>query len=160
MRTVSAFLFAISLLFSCDEQRVFENNVDFNDRYWVVGERPEFAFEISDTVDAYNLYVNVRNSLDYPYANIFVTYYLRDSSNVLLKKDLVRQTLFNEKTGEPMGESGLGDLYDHRIPLLSNYTFSEPGTYKVAFEHYMRRDTLDGVLAVGLRVEKASADGQ
>ena len=160
MRVGSVLVAAMVLLFSCDEQRVYENNTDLNERHWLVNEIPEFEFEVADTTQAYNLYCNVRNSLEYPYANIFITYYLKDSSDVILKKDLVRQTLFNEKTGEPVGDSGLGDIYDHRIPLLSGYRFPYKGTYKVSFEQYMRRDTLSGVLAVGLRVEQATAESQ
>ena len=147
-------------LLSCDEQRVYEMNADFDARYWPVSEKPEFEFAISDTVATYNLYANVRNSLDYPYANIFLTWYLRDSAGVLLEKDLVRQLLFDEKTGEPFGESGLGDLYDHRVPLKTHYRFPYAGKYQVALEHYMRTDSLAGVLAVGVRVEKTSPENK
>jgi gliding motility-associated lipoprotein GldH len=61
--------------------------------------------------------------------------------------------LFDQKTGRPNGSSGLGDLFDHRISLLSNYHFERPGAYTVSLEQFNRRDTLQGVLAVGVRVE-------
>lgn len=150
-------VFILVFLFSCDERRVYEKNADFNSRYWAVSEKPEFEFEIADSLASYNLYCNVRNSLDYPYANIFITYLLLDSAGVPLKKDLVRQLLFDEKTGEPLGDSGLGDIYDHRIPLVTNHRFEYSGKYTVAFEQFMRSDTLGGVLAVGLRVEKSDS---
>ena len=156
MRSILGFTVIMVILFCCDEQRVYEKNFDFNSRYWVASEKPEFEFEIADTLATYNLYGNVRNSLEYPYANIFLTYYLQDSTGALLGKDLVRQSLFDDKTGEPHGDSGLGDLYDHRVALKTNHMFPYAGKYKVAFEHYMRTDTLFGVLAVGLRVERGS----
>lgn len=157
MRSILRLAVIMVLLASCDEQRVFEKNFDFNRRYWPVNEKPEFEFEITDTLTRYNVYSNVRNSLEYPYANIFLTYYLRDSAGVLLDKNLVRHLLFDEKTGEPQGESGLGDLYDHRIPLKTNHRFPYSGRYTIALEHYMRSDTLNGIVAVGLRVERSSA---
>jgi gliding motility-associated lipoprotein GldH len=160
MRSFLGAAFILVFLLSCDEQRVYEMNTDFDSRYWPVREKPVFEFEISDTVATYNLYANVRNSLDYPYANIFLTWYLQDSAGVQLEKDLVRQLLFDEKTGEPFGESGLGDIYDHRIPLKTDHRFPYAGKYRVAFEHYMRTDTLSGVLAAGLRVEKTSGANQ
>lgn len=148
----------MTFLCCCDDQRIYEKNTDFNQRYWAVEERPEFEFEITDSLGTYNLYCNVRNSLEFPYANIYLTYYLTDSAGVLLEKDLVRQLLFDEKTGKPEGESGLGDIYDHRIPLKTNHRFANSGKYKVAFEHYMRTDTLTGILAVGLRVERSAPE--
>ena len=158
MRSFLGCVFVTIFLSGCDEQRIYEKNTDFDQRFWAVGEHPEFEFEITDTLAAYNLFCNVRNSLEFPYANIYLTYYLKDSAGVLLEKDLVRQLLFDEKTGEPEGVSGLGDIYDHRVPLKKNHRFGYSGKYKVAFEHYMRTDTLRGILAVGLRVERSGAE--
>ena len=64
--------------------------------------------------------------------------------------------LFDDKTGEPLGESGLGDIYQHRIPVKMNHRFDYAGKYKVSFEQFMRTDTLSGILGVGLRVERAA----
>lgn len=155
MRSLFAFAVVVTCLFSCDENRIYERNIDFNSRYWLISDKPEFEFEIRDSVRAYNLYCNVRNSLDYPFARIFFTYYLMDSTGRLLAKELAREMLFDEKTGAPFGDSGLGDIYDHQIFLKENYRFPYAGKYKIAFEQYMRTDTLAGVLAVGFRVESA-----
>ena len=127
MRSIPGLAIIVLLLFSCDDQRVFEKNDDFDSRYWLVNEKPEFEFEIQDSLQSYNLYCNVRNSLDYPYARIFITYYLQDSTGSILSKDMVGQMLFDEKTGEPFGESGLGDLYDHRILLKKSHRFPYTG---------------------------------
>lgn len=156
-----SFFFALTIIItvfiSCDEQRVYEKNTDFDSRYWLVNEKPAFDFEIGDSLDTYNLYCNVRNSLDYPFARIFITYHLQDSTGMLLEKQMVGQLLFDEKTGEPFGESGLGDLYDHRILLKQNFKFPRTGKYTVSFEQFMRSDTLTGILAVGLRIERSFA---
>ena len=154
MRSFFGFAVIVVCFICCDEQRVFEKNTDFDSRYWLVNDTAEFEFDIRDSLESYNLYCNVRNSLDYPYARIFVTYYLKDSTGVVMEKDLIGKLLFDDKTGEPFGESGLGDLYDHRLLLKQGYRFPHPGKYRVSFEQYMRTDTLAGVLAVGLRVEK------
>lgn len=156
MKSLLCFTLVIVTFFGCDEQRVYEKNVDFDSRHWLVSDKPVFEFEIEDSLDSYNLYCNVRNSLDYPFARVFVTYYLHDSTGAQIEKQMVSQLLFDEKTGEPFGESGLGDLYDHRLLLKKDYKFPSTGRYSVAFEQFMRKDTLAGILAVGLRVEKVS----
>lgn len=156
MRKVSLALLAATavLLSACDEKRIYEKNFDFENRYWIVNDQPEFQFSISDTAIPYNLYCEIRNEVSYPKTNLYLTYYLHDSVGLLQKK-LVSNLLFDEKTGQPFGTSGLGDVYDHKVPLLMGYRFKHPGTYTIKLEQFMRLDTLRGVLAVGVRVEKA-----
>ncbi len=150
---IFSLLLLISLV-SCDSDRLYENNVEFEDRTWKVIDEPRFEFVIKDTVQRYNLYYNVRNSLDYPYARLFITYHLYDSTGKELTKKLINNDLFDQKTGAPFGESGLGDLFDHRLPLLNRYRFAYPGKYSLKLDQLMRQDTLKGVIAVGVRVER------
>jgi gliding motility-associated lipoprotein GldH len=145
-----------SLFSACDQSRVYEQNTDFTERYWIVNETPEFEFTIDQPADKYTLYGNVRNSVSYPYARLFFTYYLQDSTGAEIEKKLVTQYLFDAKTGKPFGNSALGDIYDHRLELLKNYEFKSRGRYRVKFEQQMRVDTLKGILAVGIRVERSS----
>lgn len=154
MRVLFALTVLIALLTSCDSQRIFEKNTDFDSRRWMVSEKPMFEFAV-DSARSYHLYCNIRNSLEYPYARIFINWTLMDSTGTVLHKDLVQHMLFNEKTGEPYGDSGLGDIYDHRVPLKRDYRFPYAGKYRVSFQQYMRMDTLSGVLAVGFRLENA-----
>jgi len=150
-------LAGIALIFSaCDNNRIYETNQDFADRTWKTTDTAQFQFDINDLGARYNLLCTVRNSLDYPYSRLFVTYHLQDSTGKDLEKKLVSGYLFEEKTGRPMGTSGLGDIYDHRFSLISDYEFHHPGKYKVILQQYMRTDTLEGILAVGVRVEKSA----
>jgi gliding motility-associated lipoprotein GldH len=144
------------LITSCDDTRIYEKNHDFTDRYWVAKETPTFDFNIQDTTQRYNLILNLRNSVSYPYARIFVDYTLSDSVGHALAKELLNEYLFDVKTGKPAGSSGLGDIYDHQFVLLENFNFGKHGKYKVSFEQFMRTDTLQGVLAIGLRVETST----
>jgi gliding motility-associated lipoprotein GldH len=151
--------FVLAVLFSaCDDGRVYENNYDFENRYWLAQDQPSFEFEIKDTTAKYNLYCNVRNTVSFPYSRLFIKYYLEDSLSGPSEKRLIEKFLFDKSTGKPQGSSGLGDIYDQRIPLLQNHRFVRSGKYKVKFEQFMRTDTLLGILAVGLRVEKATAE--
>ena len=148
------FYFALLVLIvcSCDSNRVFEKNVDFKDRVWKISEPAQFEFQITDTVRKYNLLMDVRNSLDYPYSRLFTNYDLKKDS-LTLSKDLISVYLFDQKTGKPFGTSGIGDVYDHKFPILKNFSFKKPGNYQMNFQQFMRMDTIPGILAVGLRVE-------
>jgi gliding motility-associated lipoprotein GldH len=150
------FFFLITLVFfSCDSNRVYEKNQDLEERAWLSTQQPAFEFVIQDTTQAYNLYCNIRNAVTYPYSRIFINYSVQDSAGVSVTKNMISAFLFEEKTGKPFGSSGLGDVYDHQIPLLKNYTFKKSGQHAIRFDQFMRTDTLSGILAVGFRLERA-----
>jgi len=146
--------FLLTTLFACDSKRIYEKNIDFEKKSWLVKDIPEFNFEVVDPTVPYNIYYNVRNTLNYPYQNLYVTYYLEDSTGNVLSTSLQNLVLFDKKTGAPFGK-GLGDIFDHQIPALSNYKFEEAGLYSFRVEQFMRTDTLSELLSVGIRVEKA-----
>ena len=156
MRPLVAFCIVAFSLMACDDSRVYEQVTDFEKRQWVVSEKPQFDFVIQDTVTRYNLYGYIRNAVSYPYSRLFFTYYLNDSTGHELERNLVSEFLFDAKTGKPFGKSGIGDLYDHRFVLLKDYRFKSSGKYRLELEQFMRLDTLPGILAVGVRVEKAA----
>jgi gliding motility-associated lipoprotein GldH len=151
-------VFIFLVLSSCETNRIYETNHDFEDRTWKLNDPQEFEFRIEDLEKKYNLYFNVRNSLDYPYSRIFITYHLQDSVGNELQSKLNTQDLFDQKTGVPFGSSSVGDIYDHQFLLLNAYQFKLRGKYKLKLEQYTRQDTLQGVLAIGARVETSKAD--
>jgi gliding motility-associated lipoprotein GldH len=156
MRVLVPIVFLALFAAGCDDTRVYEQYYDFEKRAWFVNEKPEFEFEITNTVDHYTLYCNVRNSVAFPYSRLFVKYELKDSTGKVLQGKMMPAFLFDQHTGKPQGSSGLGDIYDHRFPVIANYKFPSRGKYKVSFEQFMRKDTLEGVLAIGLRVERGN----
>jgi gliding motility-associated lipoprotein GldH len=156
MRIFFAIVLLALFIAGCDDTRVYEVNHDFETRAWPVTEKPEFEFDISNTVEKYSLYCNIRNSVAFPYSRLFFKYELKDSTGKLLEGKMIPGFLFDQHTGKPQGSSGLGDIYDQRFSIISNYQFPAPGKYKVSFEQFMRQDTLEGILAVGLRVERGN----
>jgi gliding motility-associated lipoprotein GldH len=143
-----------AVLSSCDSQRVYETNKDFDEGYWPMRDTARFVFTIEDTIQTFNVKVNVRNTLDYETARLFMNYSLRDSSGNVMRKQLLEFFLFDRKTGEPFGESGLGDVYQHAFPVESTIRFPYRGKYEVRLNHMMRVDSLQEVMSVGVRVEK------
>jgi gliding motility-associated lipoprotein GldH len=153
MRLVAGILVFAAFLSACDSNRVYEKNKDFDNRAWLVNDTAHFLFEITEEGNLYNIQCNLRNSIDYKWQRIFVNFVLSDSAGQTLSSKLVSNYLFEPKTGKPYGRSGLGDIYDHRFPLLNAYAL-KPGKYSVTLQQLMRTDTLQGVLAAGVRVER------
>jgi gliding motility-associated lipoprotein GldH len=155
MRLLLAITVLATVMTACDTTRVYEEIVDFDQRQWLASDIEAFDFVIPDSKSHYNVYADIRNTVSYPYARLFYTFELKDSTGASLQRELNSEYLFDAKTGKPFGKSGIGDLYDHRFPLLSNHQFSYAGQYRITLEQFMRVDTLQGVLAVGIRVERA-----
>lgn len=140
------------IIFGCDSNSVFNGKKDFSEKYWSFNDPAEFEFEIKETAKPYNFFLNVRNTSRYQFQNIYLQYYLEDSTGMLLAKELKNIQLFNSITGVPLGE-GIGDIFDIEKIVLEGYSFQNPGKYKLRFDQFMRQDTLPEILSVGLRIE-------
>lgn len=148
-------MFAAILSFTaCDNNRVYEENYNFADKIWLIDSVPTFRFEITEPDDSYNIYWNVRNTISYPFRNLYLTYYLEDTLGRTISTDLHNMLLFDPKTGKPYG-SGSGDIFSHQIMALPEFEFDSAGVYQIRLEQYMRTDTLKDLLSVGVRIEKA-----
>lgn len=153
MRIILLLLIA-SLLFACDPDRLYEKNHDIEDYQWYIDTIPAFNFKIENAAVPYNIYYNIRNASMYPYYNLYLTYYLTDSTGKVISSRLQDLTLMDPKTGKPLGD-GVGDIFDHRIQSLGDFRFPYPGQYTFKVKQYMRKDPLPGIMSVGVRIEKA-----
>jgi gliding motility-associated lipoprotein GldH len=139
---IFAYLLIISLL-SCDSDAVFKDHTEIEEGLWYVKNEPAFTFEITDASKTYNIYYLVRNSISYPYYNLYLKRFLLNDKKKVVNEALNELILMDERTGKPLGD-GLGDLFDHKIVALKN-------TFKV--QQYMRQDPLPAILSMGVSVE-------
>jgi gliding motility-associated lipoprotein GldH len=157
---ISQLVIIMGLIFaSCDSSRISEMNKDFENRNWPIDSVAGFHFEVYDSDQEYSLHLNLRNTLNYPYQNIYIGYWLKDSLDQIIltnTRDLRNMDyfqLFDSKTGEPNGK-GQGDILEHRFTLADTLIFEKPGKYSISFQQYMRDETLEGIVSVGYRLEK------
>jgi len=148
------FIFIILVLFSCNSNRIYEKNVKFPGRIWEKDSEAVFNFEINDINTNYKFYFNLRNTVLYPYQNIYLSYSLEDTLGNVYNSELTNINLFDSKTGEPFG-SGIGDIFDHQYLVIDDYQFNNPGMYLFKIKQYMRMDSLPEIMSVGLRIERS-----
>jgi len=151
---LSLFTIAILLAVSCDSSRIYEENIVLENKFWEADSIKKFEFVIPDKTSEYSLFLNVRNANNYAYNNIYVRYTLLDTLDNILTSELVSNNLFEPKTGDPMGESSIGNVFDHQFKLIEGQRFERSGKYVMKLQQYMRTDTLNGILMIGVRVEK------
>ena len=149
-----ASVFFVSLILSgCDENVVYKAHEDIDDGLWYIKNKPTFKVEIKDTTATYNMYYLLRNTLQYPYYNLYLSRNFAAPDGKVISNTLEEVFISNEATGKPYGH-GLGDLFDHKIPFLKNYTFPRSGTYTFTLSQSMRQNPLPFVMSVGISVEK------
>lgn len=152
MRPLFTILCLTFLLFSCTEERYFEDNHDFDNRIWTMDETAEFNFEIDSLELPYQIKLNIRNTIDYPYRNLYIQYRLQDSTS-LIEENLVNVNLFEAKSGQPYG-THQSDIYSHQLVLQDSVFFNEKGNYKIELKQYMRENELEGIVSSGIRIEQ------
>ncbi len=145
-------------VFSCTNNGEIKEIRDFKDGKWPVSKKEVFSFDIKDISREYQMNFLIRNSVSYPYYNLYLNQVLTGPSGEVLSSSMDEVILFEEKTGKPYGD-GLGDIFDHRIkaPKYRNFRFPKPGKYKWVISHNMRPDPLNGILSAGIEIvpEKA-----
>ena len=150
-------LFACFVLFSCDKKRVIDKYESIPGQ-WHKDSVVNFNFTPPDTIQPYNLFINLRNNSDYRYSNLFLV------TNMVFPNGKVVSDTLEYRMTEPSGEwlgTGFGELKENKLWYKENVRFSEEGAYEVLIKQAMRKggDTdgitaLEGITEVGFRIEK------
>lgn len=144
-------------LSSCDKARLFEENQQINNNSWDYKDAKTFVTEISDTSQNYNLYVNVRHSFQFEWRNAWVNIktIFPDGKTFDKRVNLV----LSEPDGHWYGDC-LGDNCDLQVSIQNNAFFPQNGKYTFIITQDMRVNPLPFVKSVGMRIEKAGAEGK
>jgi len=144
------FVALVVAFFSCNQNRVYEKNIEIPDGIWNMKNKVHFDVPIEDTLSINNIYINIRHSSLYLYRNLFLFVNTTAPSGASIR-DTFEITLADEK-GKWLG-SGLGDIWDNQILFKKNVRFPYSGVYHFEFEQAMRRENLPFVMDVGMRIE-------
>ncbi|RJE71814.1 gliding motility lipoprotein GldH [Reichenbachiella sp. MSK19-1] len=149
---VLASVIASLTFYSCSNDMVIDQNHDITAGVWHVDSLAAFTFDVLDTTSTYDLSYNVRHAVDYPFYNLYVTYYLEDSTTEILDTKLQELILFDRKTGKPLG-TGIGDLFDREILIFEELKFDRVGEHTFKIKQFMRMEELPGIMSFGLKVK-------
>jgi len=142
---LSVFLFQ-----SCDRNRYYEENTEVSDNKWFYQDAKEFKVSVNDTLSLYNFYLNIRNTNEYPYANLYV-FVETTFPNSEMANDTIELQLADLK-GKWLG-SGKGKYKYNNFILREAMKFGSSGDYIFKIRQGMRVDTLEGISDVGIRLE-------
>ena len=145
-------LLGILIMFTaCDRNMVYEQNKSIPDRTWDKDNVLTFDVPLTDTSQAYNVYINLRNTGAYPMSNLYL-FVTTTAPSGLSRRDTV-ELILADKRGRWYGK-GFGSIWQHQRPFRRNIRFPVPGTYTFELQQAMRIDQLPGVVDAGIRIEK------
>lgn len=152
-KLMTVWIFACFIVvLGCDENRIFEQNVEISDKSWSYDQVFPFEAEINDTSLRYNVYINLRHTYQYANSNLWLMLYTTFPSGEKIERRV--ELPLASKGGKWYGHSG-GSIVAHQILIQPNAIFPEVGKYQFEIEQNMRRNPLEEILDVGIRIEKA-----
>lgn len=142
----------ISLLFvGCTSNDVFFQYKSVAPHGWNKDSLYSFDIHITDTLSAYNVYVNIRNRDEYPYQNLWL-FLNKTTPDKNQAKDSIECYLADQH-GKWLG-SGVGSIKEMPVLYQQNVHFNKVGIYHYEIVHGMRDSILIGINDIGMRVEK------
>jgi gliding motility-associated lipoprotein GldH len=140
----------------CAEPAVFQADVPVPEGAWDREFQPTFEFEIADTINKHDVFIDVRHTGEYPFSDLFLFVELEGPGGRALRDTV--ECLLADPTGRWYGK-GLGfifaDRYQAHVLYKLNNRFPASGRYSIKLEQAMRTEVLEGVLDVGVSVERS-----
>ncbi|MCM4172194.1 gliding motility lipoprotein GldH [Arenibacter sp. TNZ] len=159
LKSLGAFLLVV-IMVSCDGQTVKAEYSPTQNGIWNKDSVVAFSFKELDTLQEYDMFINVRNDGTYLYSNLFLIAELQFPNG-----DMQRDTLEYEMS-KPDGEwlgTGYGSLKENKLWYKENVVFPTSGVYTLEISHAMRKNglvdgivELEGITDVGYLIEKSN----
>ncbi len=144
--------FVIIMLSSCNSKSLYDHNEDVPQE-WSEFDSLHFNFNVSDTINPYNMYINVRNTTDYQYSNIYFFMQIHFPDGRMAIDTL--EVFLADRKGNWLGK-GFGKNKDIQVLFRKRGRFPMSGFYKIDLEQAMRAKQLSGIKSVGIRIERTN----
>ncbi len=151
-------LLIVMSIISCDEKRVFDKYKPVEDIGWSKDAKIVFDFQVKDTLNKYDLFINLRNNNAYEFSNLFIITKLKFPDNKMVIDTLEYQ--MTDNFGKFLGQ-GFSEIKENKLFYKEHIVFPLKGNYTISIEQAMRKNgdvdalkILKGITEVGFRIEK------
>jgi gliding motility-associated lipoprotein GldH len=141
-----------SSLISCQDHSYPVSIRNIVKSQWAQDQYLDFEFKTQSTGEQVDLLYQVQYGPEYSFENIWLKYWLIGPKNdtLIISKDNL--FLFEPGVGKPIGTGTRNRIFLDAY-FLKNVQLKDPGTYKIRLRHYMRKDSLYGIQAMGVKVK-------
>ncbi len=154
-----ALFLTVVMLVSCESNTVFSDSQAM-DGHWGADEVVQFKLPQLDSLKKYNLFLNIRNTNEYRYNNLFLIVNMTFPHGKTVTDTL--EYRMAQPDGSWMGQ-GIGNIKENKLWYKENVQFFEDGIYTVDIAQAMRNNgdvegvtKLEGITDVGFSIEEAS----
>src|SRR6056297_627627 len=151
-------LICSSILLSCSDTPVFSEYKSVSGAVWNKDDVKEFTFSKMDSLQGYNVFINVRNDQNFPYSNLFLIASLNTPEGEVVQDTLEYNMALPDGTW--LGK-GSGSIKENKLWYKENIVFPTSGVYTLQVSHAMRKNGnvsgvvgLEGITDVGIEITK------
>ena len=148
------------LLSSCETQTVYSDYQQLDNGVWQVDDTLRFSFSQLDSLEQYNVYLNVRNDNNFAFSNLFLITELDYPNGETVSDTLEYEMALPDGTW--LGK-GLGSVKESKLWYRENIVFPDSGVYKLKVLHAMRQNgnvegisKLNGITDIGVEITKST----
>ena len=148
-------LFA-GIMASCNHNTFYHKSIALPNETWNMDSILVYEFTILDSLQFYNFYIDVRNTTDYPFQNLyfFFTMLFPDGTQFVAPDPL--NCILSDSYGRWKG-NGSGRIKANRLTFRLNQEekvrFPQTGTYTILVQHAMREVDLKGITDFGITLQ-------
>ncbi|MDR2980548.1 MAG: gliding motility lipoprotein GldH [Bacteroidales bacterium] len=136
------------LIFNACGGKVFYEKVDaILNETWNIDSVLHYEFEITDSMCFYNIYFNIRNSVDFETQNFYV-FLISEFPNGTTGQDTLGFKMCDQY-GKWTGK-GAGRIKDNQFLYKAKVRFPRTGVYKFSAVQGMREDNVCGITDFGM----------
>ena len=146
-------IISLIMILSCNNQQIVINEFkNLNNSDWSYLDTLNFDVSIGDTLNNFDIFLQLRTSTDYKWSNMYV-YSEIDFPNGKSRVDTF-QLFITDKKGHWNGEKS-GLLVNFQYSLYKKIKFPMKGKYLFKFNQAMRDTILENINSLGLKITKS-----
>lgn len=145
------FVSAMAILFACEPGGGYNKFKSVSPDGWNKDSLLIFDIPVTDTIQNQNIFINVRNDVNYKYSNLWLFIKIAQPGGTEVT-DTFEITLA-DPAGKWLGK-GFGGVKTLETMYKRNVYFPVSGDYKIEIQQGMREDVLKGITDIGIRLEK------
>ena len=140
-------LFLIFVFSSCSNKIFYEKMDHLPNEEWDMDSVLRYEVEISDSLQFYNIYVNIRNTVDFQ-TQYFYVFMTTEFPNGYIGQDTLG-CILSDSYGKWTGK-GMGRIKDNHFLYKVKVRFPQTGIYKFSIVQAMREEKVKGISDIGL----------
>ena len=149
----------VFICLSCDKKREFDQFIELKpNSEWQKNQFITYEFNVKDTINTKNLFINIRNNHNYKFNNLFLIVKLTTP-----KKETIIDTLeylMAYPDGRFIGQNS-SNIIENKLFYKKSHRFQQKGKYTISIGQANRElgfdegiQNLEGITEVGFRIEK------